>query len=201
VSDLNNVVPLFGRMYNGPVGRVIAEWPGLDWREKSVGFVTRGSGYSDEAFAPDLRSMVRKAKLHIPEEVDTLVGTGLSGSLVVPHLARRMDLHWGIVRKPSDLQVGGSHAYDIYEGTMGERWALVDDFVCTGATVQRVWQSVADEFLWNRWPSRVWNTRFVGMFQYSKRYSMNPWVSTRDLEANYGKIKLPNQRTADLEGV
>lgn len=175
------------------VGRAIdnATLYGTTVKEDTVSqFIRRGSGYSEDAFAADLRGMVRRARLWIPDDVDTLVGTGLSGTLVVPHLGRRLGLHWGILRKPSDMEACSSHAVTAYEGTMGRRWALVDDFVCFGDTLTRVWRQVHEEFTANKWGP--WTTEFQGVFQYSSTRKHNSWVS-RDaaLETRYWDIKDP----------
>jgi len=75
-----------------------------------------------------------------PIVVDTLVGTGLSGALVVPGVARILKLNWVVVRKPNEA----SHASYPFEGTLGRRWLFVDDRVETGATLRRVREAIDD---------------------------------------------------------
>lgn len=65
---------------------------------------------------------------------DTLVGTGLSGALVVPGVARMLDKHWLIVRKQGD----STHSHLELEGTLGNRWLFLDDLISTGTTYTRV---------------------------------------------------------------
>jgi hypoxanthine phosphoribosyltransferase len=72
-------------------------------------------------------------------DFDTMVGTGLSGALVVPTLARATKKLFAIVRKDDDLL---SHHETKVEGTIGERWIFVDDFVSSGATLRRVVQAI-----------------------------------------------------------
>lgn len=93
---------------------------------------------------------------------DTLVGTGLSGSLVVPSLAREMGLHWAIVRK-SD----GSHSNNRIEGEIGQRWLFVDDVVASGQTKQRV-RDVVEEVT----TDMRHHTEYVGtyMYEYNEVY-------------------------------
>jgi hypothetical protein len=72
-------------------------------------------------------------------DYDTMIGTGLSGSLVIPTLARALGKKWAIIRKPGD----GSHGNPVgFEGEIGRRWIFVDDFVASGATRQRVRDAV-----------------------------------------------------------
>lgn len=96
--------------------------------------ITTRAGYMDEAFEPDLSTLVEKfidTAGHL--KFDTLIGTGLSGTLVVPHIARALGLKWAIVRKDD-----GAHSSNPFEGELGQRWLFVDDFVSSGATLQRV---------------------------------------------------------------
>jgi hypoxanthine phosphoribosyltransferase len=63
-----------------------------------------------------------------------VVGTGLSGALVVPYLGRALSKYWLIVRKNGD----SSHSNFWAEGELGARWLFVDDQVETGKTRQHV---------------------------------------------------------------
>jgi hypothetical protein len=169
------------------VGRLIdnAKWHGLkEQRAMEKTHIVRNSGYTREALAPDLSDMVTLVKESLPEEVDTIVGTGLSGTLVVPHLGRALGLHWGIMRKSSE----GSHASEMYEGTMGRRWALVDDFVSSGDTVKRVLANCFKEFGERTdWGRPTWDTEFQGVIQYSRAYQA--WLSREDLAQYWTGIR------------
>lgn len=92
------------------------------------------TGYLDEALT-DLDGVIRRAVQHLRgEDFDTLVGTGLSGALVVPTLAREMGKEFVIVRKEFD----DSHHGGEVVGVLGHRWVFVDDFVSSGDTRRRV---------------------------------------------------------------
>jgi hypothetical protein len=67
-------------------------------------------------------------------DFDTVVGTGISGTLAAQMFARAMGINFAIVRKGGD----GSHSYNPVEGNVGRRWVFVDDLICSGATRQRV---------------------------------------------------------------
>lgn len=96
-------------------------------------------GYMQNAFKT-MEQLRREAEPVLSgEKFDTMVGTGLSGALVVPRLAEAFGVHWLIVRKPGD----GSHSNHQAEGTLGRRWIFVDDFVSTGNTWKRVMASMA----------------------------------------------------------
>jgi len=68
-------------------------------------------------------------------EYGSLVGIGLSGSVMIPMLGLLLDLPFAILRKEGV----SSHAHDtIFEGTIAEKWLFVDDFIGTGATYASV---------------------------------------------------------------
>lgn len=147
----------------------------------------RGNSYFKEAW--NMRGMAKWAREQLPSSVDTLVGTGMSGTLIVPRLAERLGLAWGVVRKPGVSSHAGSTTF--YEGQMGRRWAFVDDFICSGDTLFRVLEEVHNEFLNtdpNRYPWKAyWGTQFIGALCYSNWNRDFPeiWRSLEDLECNF----------------
>ena len=127
----------------------------------------RGNTYFKEAW--NMRGMAKWAREQLPSSVDTLVGTGMSGTLIVPRLAERLGLAWGVVRKPGVSSHAGSTTF--YEGQMGRHWAFVDDFICSGDTLVRVIDVVEEEFhnyCPDRYPwKKSWRTDFAGALCYS----------------------------------
>lgn len=100
------------------------------------------SGYLRCAFRQtrtvrDARSVLSGAKY------DLLVGTGMSGALVVPVLAYALRKRFAIVRKESDTQKQNHSDFKV-EGQMrsGDRWLFVDDFISSGATYRRVYKAM-----------------------------------------------------------
>jgi orotate phosphoribosyltransferase len=84
---------------------------------------------------------------------DTLIGTGLSGTIVVPTMARLLNVPaWAIVRKELS-----PHSSNEIEGSVGWRWLFVDDFVSSGATRDRVKAAIA---------RAVPATTYVGTYSY-----------------------------------
>ena len=122
---------------------------------------------------------------------DTLVGTGLSGTIAVTDLARKLDKKYLVVRKPND----GSHSYLPVEGKLGQRWVFVDDLVGTGTTFARVWD-VIDTIC----EERSFETEFAGTFLYSDCTFYKPkdfhhcWLNRRS-ERYQGELEHPKGAT------
>lgn len=138
-------------------------------------FLKRRCSYMDNVYNFD--AILEDAKLRLVDEdveFDTLVGTGLSGALVVPRLADALDVRWMLVRKDND----GSHSTQPVEGFIGRRWLFVDDFMSTGATFRRV-ENVIDRICASNrtfdhdanggmgdYVTRPWLTELVGVYAY-----------------------------------
>ncbi|WP_156161939.1 phosphoribosyltransferase [Nocardia vulneris] len=119
--------------------------------------------YDPDKAISDAKSVLKDVQF------DTLVGTGLSGALMIPTLARALSVEFLLIRKPND----GSHARSNCEGRLGEKWLFVDDLIESGNTLQRVYQEVGKAAA-----ERRHATGFVGAYLYeSTRY--------RDLDACY----------------
>jgi adenine/guanine phosphoribosyltransferase-like PRPP-binding protein len=120
---------------------------------KHADYLGRAFSESLDPMAERLRDILADAA-NGPGTVDTFVGTGLSGALVVPTLARALGRHWAIVRKQD-----GSHSSRTVEGAIGERWLFIDDFIEGGATLRRVREAVT---------LYAPGTEWVGSFEYEK---------------------------------
>jgi len=105
-----------------------------------MSFKRQVSPYLWDAFEEidSITEAVSEILTDIAPNVDTLVGTGVSGALVVPYIGRVLDMHWALVRKPTE----GSHSDLLVEGTIGECWVLVDDLIDTGETLKRVEEAI-----------------------------------------------------------
>jgi orotate phosphoribosyltransferase len=115
-------------------------------------------------------TMVERFQGIVPKDVEfnTLVGTGLSGGLIVPVLARMLNVDFAIVRKEG---VSNHGHYDV-EGVIGDKWLFVDDLICTGASLRKVHRKMED-------CSK--NTQFMGVYLYDTRY----FVSTKEAHVYY----------------
>jgi len=110
----------------------------------------------------DPERLIERAAAHLEGvSYNTLVGTGLSGALIVPVLARALDKRWLIIRKRGDR----SHSATPSEGVLGTRWVFVDDFISSGATLCRVKQGVYETQRYGR-RRNPFPTRFVGAYLY-----------------------------------
>lgn len=117
-------------------------------------------GYMSVAHNPGL--LLEIAETHLRDaDYDTLVGTGLSGTIAVTELARKLGKKYLVVRKPND----GTHSHLPAEGHLGKRWVFVDDLVGTGRTISRCWD-VVHKLAYDQ----GFTTEFVGAFLYSDRW-------------------------------
>lgn len=89
---------------------------------------------------------------------DTLVVTGVSGTVMGGVVAHALGVDLLVVRKEDD---NSTHSWNRMEGSLGSRWAFLDDLVDSGATRRRVVAKVR-EFA----EQREVETRFVGSLLY-----------------------------------
>jgi len=119
-----------------------------------AGYLSHAHDTTDEIVAQAVRHLTRV-------KFDTLVGIGLSGALVVPVIARALDKHWLIIRKPSE----GSHSGRRAEGTLGKRWVFCDDLIDSGSTrdtVMRGIKAISENY--------EFTTKYVGDYLYHDYY-------------------------------
>lgn len=110
-------------------------------------------------------------------DFDTMVGRGLSGAVVIPHLALELTKMYHrpigslIIRKSRK----DNHANLVGEGRLGRKWLFVDDFVSTGATRRRVKEAVQELVTYGLFGktdeddykvAHPWQTTFVGSYLY-----------------------------------
>jgi len=132
-----------------------------DKPEDTRPFIQNTVRYLKDAFGPieNIEAIMRKYVN--PDKFDTLVGTGLSGALVIPRLADMLGKKWAIVRKSDN-----SHSNNSIEGEIGRKWLFLDDTVDTGETRNRV-ISVVRRIA----RSHDFSTEFVGTYlYYDKKY-------------------------------
>lgn len=75
---------------------------------------------------------------------DAIAFTGMSGAIFAPRLASKMGKELLLVRKPND----DSHSCRIVEASSGKvtSYIVVDDFMSSGNTVDRIVKAVGDKF-------------------------------------------------------
>lgn len=126
-------------------------------------FIQLHQTYMSRAFG-DIEAMAHELEEKVSsDKYDTMVGTGLSGALVLPRLAATLGKRWAIVRKAD-----GTHSSNPIEGEIGRKWLFVDDLICSGNTLIKVYSSVSDMCRKFDFPSE-----FVGMYGYQYRTFTN----------------------------
>lgn len=116
--------------------------------------------YLEHAFA-DEAEIVSQAKNSLKDvEFDSFVGTGISGAVIIPILARAMNKNWMIVRKQSD----NCHSYSKVEGELGASWIFVDDLIDSGQTRKRV-----KEMIRNLAIDAEHKTKYMGDYLYARQ--------------------------------
>jgi adenine/guanine phosphoribosyltransferase-like PRPP-binding protein len=126
--------------------------------------VVRTTSWISHAWDSEVEMVERFQSITNPYKVefDTLIGTGFSGGLVVPVLARMLNVNFAVVRKDGVSNHGN---YDV-EGIIGEKWIFVDDLIDSGSTVRRVVRKMK--------ALRGVNTEFAGVYLYDSRRFITP---------------------------
>lgn len=118
---------------------------------------------------------------------DTIVGTGLSGTIFTARVAPGLGKKFAIVRKKDDHS---THSDNRVEGTAGKRWIFVDDFVSGGGTLKHVLGKMRANF-----PT----SEFGGVYQYEcpdfsdpdeSAYRWGNWVTELSIGLLYGPKSL-----------
>lgn len=144
---------------------------------KVTPYVTRAS-YMYRAF-DEPKTVIREARnaLH-GVKFDTIIGTGLSGAVIVPMMAHAMRKYFAIVRKPKEQRA--CHAHSVIEGKIGARWLFVDDMIDSGTTFGRVREAVGS---WVRDNVREgFKPRLVGSYTY-QAMQYRQWGNPTDTPA------------------
>lgn len=148
------------------------------------------AGYMDRAIT-DPEGIIEELREQTKDvEYDTIVGTGSSGTLIVPIVARALGKHYLIIRKKEEAQ--SSHSGVEFIGNLGKRWIFLDDFCSSGQTFRRVrdkvlmaeadacrprggrWNEEFTEFVQDETPVDF-GTELVGYFEYERGGCWYPW--------------------------
>jgi adenine/guanine phosphoribosyltransferase-like PRPP-binding protein len=96
--------------------------------------------YSLDKFVKNaIKIMKSKRFQKIYPEYDTLAFSGYSGALIAPILALALGKELVLVRKPTDVRASG---YDVEGYEDVKKYIIVDDFVYTGETAERIYKSI-----------------------------------------------------------
>jgi adenine/guanine phosphoribosyltransferase-like PRPP-binding protein len=122
----------------------------------------------------ELASRTAKNILKLDIQFETIVGTGMSGGVIIPTLAILLDKSFLLIRKPNT----DSHSDSDGVGFIGESWIFVDDFMVTGQTLDRVYNKI------ERLAKSAWLPvpELMGAYFYS-----DEWFKSGDsLRSRYG---------------
>jgi hypothetical protein len=132
--------------------------------------MTAGDSYFSKALTYSNRKLLSEFRAGMSDvSFDTVVGTGLSGTVYVSRVAPILGSKFAIVRKPDDQS---THSCYRIEGSVGLEYIIADDFVCSGRTVRRVIEQMLVEFPWSK---------FMGVWCYeartfkSREYILKKW--------------------------
>jgi adenine/guanine phosphoribosyltransferase-like PRPP-binding protein len=110
--------------------------------------------------APGLKSKIRQLVKRLRSQThqfDSIAFRGMSGAIICPLLAARLNKNLIMVRKPNS----STHSTCKVEGDdCSKRYIIVDDFLCTGDTVKQI---VKDVCKFAR------NSKLVGVVLYSEQ--------------------------------
>ena len=130
-----------------------------------------GLEYFSRAFSLSSRDLADTAQENIPDPFDTIVGTGLSGTIAAVRLSTALRKNCLIVRKPDDQS---NHSGSRVEGFLGERFIVVDDFIGTGNTVTNALRTlrqsidnVNEEWMGTDYEVKV--PTCVGFYEYERQ--------------------------------
>jgi adenine/guanine phosphoribosyltransferase-like PRPP-binding protein len=125
--------------------------------------------YMDEVH--DHESLISRWKESVGRtKIDTVVGTGVSGTIAAVRLAKEFGLYYLIIRKPGV----STHSSQPAEGNLGKNWVFVDDLVSSGSTIQRVWDAM------NSITASGFQTKFKGAFLYQTPRFYSPGAGRYD---------------------
>lgn len=120
--------------------------------------------YMDSAVfnLPDVIEHAKKALAEV--DFDTLVGTGFSGSIVIPSIALALGKNFVLIRKETD---DSHHGKGRLVGQLGQKWIFVDDFVSSGRTRQRVIDKIEEAVVtYRQLGYAVDEVELVGQYMY-----------------------------------
>ena len=152
-----------------------------------------GASYFNSPFDREkVNEIIRWFRNHVDtSKFDLMVGTGASGSSIVPILAYIFKKRFAIVRKPSD----SSHEGRVVAGNIEDkdRWIFIDDFIESGRTLQRVKSSINNEI--TKRPYGV-KPRYVGAFLYND-FDLSPKLEKKISARKPAKARVRKTTTKD----
>lgn len=143
------------------------------------------SAYLTDVFnRPERLQLMRNARKILRRvDFDTIVVRGVSGIVFGSILAHKMRKGLTVIRKPGE----GTHSHLIVEGSIpgpNDRWIILDDFVCTGATLIRIIEDLGYRPGWAGVYLFKCNTGFVP-YPFEDRWASYGYKELRDMINEY----------------
>ena len=91
-----------------------------------------------------LEDSVKKVSLILRNyDFDAIAFRGMSGALIAPAVALKLDKTLLMVRKPRAGNEDDSHSYEHVEGdAAARRYVILDDFIATGRTIKAITEEI-----------------------------------------------------------
>lgn len=116
--------------------------------QKTDSYFDKALSCTNRDLIDEMRRLTRGCKF------DTIVGTGLSGTIFIARVAPGLGKKFAIVRKKDDQS---THSARRVEGEVGSRFIVADDFISSGNTLKHVLTVMSKKH-----PA----ASFVGVYQY-----------------------------------
>lgn len=119
-------------------------------------------------------------------EFDTIVVTGISGTVPGAIIAHLMGKQLAVVRREKERTVGGGGPV---EGHLGGRWIVIDDFISTGGTLRRVVKKYSDACAGELQPRFAWGdsvppqeSEYLGVYLFNQESFIKAGMSADETE-------------------
>jgi hypothetical protein len=116
-----------------------------DFRKTNDGKVIQGASHTCRVLNHKERNKIIIRAVcdlrRIKDRFDTIACCGISGLMVVPQIAELLDKHILIIRKDEKC-----YSEFRTEGVAPFQYVVIDDLICSGATVKRIKNTIKDEY-------------------------------------------------------
>lgn len=125
--------------------------------------IIQGALYMRDVFRMEQRKVVIKRAVEVLRAArkqfpfDAIAFRGLSGCIIGPSIAEKLNVNIIAVRKPDD----GSHSSYMVEGAVNCDYVIIDDLISSGTTIKRIQKEIIKEC--------VEHGKCVGVYFYAPR--------------------------------
>lgn len=116
-----------------------------DFRKTNDGKIIQGASHTCRVLNHKERNKIIIRAVcdlrRIKDQFDTIACCGISGLMVVPQIAELLDKHILIIRKDEKC-----YSEFRTEGVAPFQYVVIDDLICSGATIKRIKNTIKDEY-------------------------------------------------------